>query len=142
MGNSQTGKHRQRARDSYSLTTTINDKALSVKLTGTDTAGHTIVNTLNTTGWVRYLSTDKAAYGVAQNTCSSNGGGIMSKAVMQAVYDEWGNMYAYNGWIRQYYMTSTAYTNGSVSAPNNYAFWCETGLWVKNCWATTAFACY
>lgn len=121
---------------------TLNDKAQNVTLTGTDTAGHTVTYTLNTTGWVKYLSTDKAAYGVAQTTCSSNGGSIMSKAVMQAVYDEWGNLYAYNGWIRQYYMTSTAYSNGTVSATNNYAFWGETGLWVKNSWATTAFACY
>lgn len=121
---------------------TLNNKAQSVTLTGTDTAGHTVTYTLNTTGWVKYLSTDKAAYGVAQTTCSSNGGSIMSKAVMQAVYDEWGDLYVYNGWIRQYYMTSTAYTNGSVSATNNYAFWGETGLWVRNSWATTAFACY
>ncbi|MFP2790059.1 inverse autotransporter beta domain-containing protein [Enterobacter ludwigii] len=121
---------------------TINEKAVSVTLTGTDTAGHTVTYTLNTTGWVKYLSTDKAAFGVAQTTCSSYGGGIMSKAVMQSVYDEWGNLYAYNGWIRQYYMTSTAFTGSVAAANNNYAFWGETGLWVKNSWATTAFACY
>ncbi|MEX0447619.1 hypothetical protein, partial [Xenorhabdus sp. SGI246] len=58
--------------------------------------------------------------------------------------EEWGNFYLYDGWAREFYVTSTDYLaarSGSAEHQAKWAFWAETDRWMRNSWVMTGFAC-
>ncbi|WP_244183514.1 hypothetical protein [Xenorhabdus kozodoii] len=80
----------------------------------------------------------------AKQLCQSLGSQIASRYALEQLYEEWGNFYLYDGWLREFYVTSTDYlaaSSGSAEHQAKWAFWAETNRWMRNSWAVTGFAC-
>lgn len=111
----------------------------SVTITGTDESGVTGTYTINPSTWISYISSSSAFIGTAgyigtsaYGTCEAIGSVVMSRNLLSALYNEWGNFLIYDGWIRGYYLTSTPYTGYTDPQQGNYKVWPETGTWSKN----------
>ncbi|PHM23573.1 Ig-like domain-containing protein [Xenorhabdus budapestensis] len=115
-----------------------------VRLTGTDEAGQQAVLTLTGYTWFERSGLTEDFYSNAKQICKSLGSQIASKYALEQLYEEWGNFYLYDGWVSEFYVTSTDYlaaSSGSAEHQAKWAFWAETDRWVRNAWAMTAFAC-
>ncbi|WP_416776367.1 Ig-like domain-containing protein [Xenorhabdus budapestensis] len=115
-----------------------------VRLTGTDVSGQQVVLTLAGDTWFERSGLTKDFYSHAKQLCQSLGSRIASKYALEQLYEEWGNFYLYDGWVREFYVTSTDYltaSSGSAEHQAKWAFWAETDRWVRNSWPMTAFAC-
>ncbi|CDH00431.1 inverse autotransporter beta domain-containing protein [Xenorhabdus nematophila] len=123
---------------------TVQQRPDGVRLTGTDEAGQQVILTLTDYTWFERSGLTKDFYSNAKQLCKSLGSRIASKYALEQLYEEWGNFYLYDGWAREFYVTSTDYlaaSSGSAEHQTKWAFWAETDLWVRNAWAMTAFAC-
>ncbi|OTA19833.1 putative invasin [Xenorhabdus beddingii] len=83
-------------------------------------------------------------YGNARMTLPFDRHFSLKDTAFEWLYEEWGNFYLYDGWWREFYVTSTDYLaagSGSTEHLAKWAFWAGTGRWTRNAWAMTAFAC-
>ncbi|MDC9595030.1 Ig-like domain-containing protein [Xenorhabdus sp. IM139775] len=115
-----------------------------VRLTGTDEAGQQVVLTLRSDTWFARSGLTKDFYFKARQLCQSLGSQIASKYAFERLYAQWGNFYRYEGWAREFYVTSTDYlagSSGSTEGLAKWTFWAETDRWMRNAWASTGFAC-
>ncbi|CDH26785.1 Ig-like domain-containing protein [Xenorhabdus bovienii] len=115
-----------------------------VRLTGTDEAGQQVVLTLTRATWFERSGLTQDFYSNAKQLCQSLGSRIASKHALEQLYEEWGNFYLYDGWLREFYVTSTDYlaaSSGSAEHQAKWTFWAETDRWMRNSWAVTGFAC-
>lgn len=132
----------------------INDDVVTFKsepgtatIMGVDTEGNKAIYNILLSKWVVYVSDFSAFYGApnysgtsAYGTCDDKNAHIMSLGTYQSIYKEWGNLYKYNGWERNFYHTSNPYS-GSDPQVSNYYFWGEDGTSGKNNWSMINFAC-
>ncbi|PHM45551.1 Ig-like domain-containing protein [Xenorhabdus miraniensis] len=115
-----------------------------VRLTGIDETGQQVVLTLTGYTWFERSGLTEDFYSNAKQLCQSLGSQIASKYALEQFYEEWGNFYLYDGWVQEFYVTSTDYlaaSSGSAEHQAKWAFWAGADLWVRNAWAMTAFAC-
>ncbi|MDC9615798.1 inverse autotransporter beta domain-containing protein [Xenorhabdus khoisanae] len=125
-------------------TVMVQQRPDGVRLTGTDEAGQQVILTLTGYTWFERSGLTTDFYSNAKQICRSLGSRVASKYALEQLYEEWGNFYLYNGWVSEFYVTSTDYlaaSSGSAEHQAKWAFWAETDLWVRNAWAMTAFAC-
>ncbi|WP_340621560.1 Ig-like domain-containing protein [Xenorhabdus siamensis] len=123
---------------------TVQQNPDGARLTGTDETGQQVELTLTVHTWFERSGLTKAFYSEAKQLCQSLGSRIASKYALERLYEEWGNFYLYDGWVREFYVTSTDYltaSSGSAEHQAKWAFWTETDRWMRNAWAMTAFAC-
>ncbi|SFN78627.1 Ig-like domain-containing protein [Xenorhabdus japonica] len=123
---------------------TVQQNPDGVRFTGTDETGQQVELTLTVHTWFERSGLTKAFYSEAKQLCKSLGSRIASKYALEQLYEEWGNFYLYNGWAREFYVTSTDYlaaSSGSAEHQAKWAFWAETDRWMRNGWAMTGFAC-
>ncbi len=122
----------------------VQQNPAGARLTGTDEAGQQVVLTLAGYTWFERSGLTADFYSNAKQICQSLGSRIASKYALERLYEEWGNFYLYDGWTREFYVTSTDYlvsSSGSAEHQGKWAFWAETNRWMRNAWAMTAFAC-
>ncbi|CDG22245.1 putative invasin [Xenorhabdus poinarii G6] len=122
----------------------VQQNPAGVRLTGTDEAGQQVVLTLAGYTWFDRSGLTEDFYSNAKQICQSLGSRIASKYALERLYEEWGNFYLYDGWIREFYVTSTDYLaggSGSTEGLAKWTFWAETDRWMRNAWASTGFAC-
>ncbi|MGJ0624659.1 Ig-like domain-containing protein [Xenorhabdus bovienii] len=115
-----------------------------VRLTGTDEAGQQVELTLMVHTWFERSGLTQDFYLNAKQLCQSLGSRVASKYALEQLYEEWGNFYLYDGWLREFYVTATDYlaaSSGSAEHQAKWAFWAETDRWMRNSWAMTGFAC-
>ncbi|WP_275358913.1 hypothetical protein [Xenorhabdus bovienii] len=115
-----------------------------VGLTGTDEAGQQVVLTLTSYIWFERSGLTQDFYFNATQICQSLGSQIAPKYAFERLYEEWGNFYRYDGWVREFYVVSTDYLStrsGSMDAQTKWAFWAESDSWMRNVWHNLAFAC-
>ncbi|CDM88630.1 Ig-like domain-containing protein [Xenorhabdus bovienii] len=125
-------------------TVVVQQRPDGVRLTGTDEAGQQVIFTLTSYIWFERSGLTKDFYSNAKQICKSLGSQIASKYALERLYDEWGNFYLYDGWAREFYVTSTDYlaaSSGSTEAQAKWAFWAESDSWMRNAWHMTGFAC-
>ncbi|SFC94630.1 inverse autotransporter beta domain-containing protein [Pragia fontium] len=121
---------------------TINNHPYTVLVIGKDTAGQTVAFTMNVRRWFMQSGITSDSYGGAQKNCEALGTNVSSKGAINNLFNQWGNFYVYDGWMREFYRTSTAYDlSKPVSDNNNWVFWAENGLWTKNAWSRLPYAC-
>ncbi|MBD2785967.1 inverse autotransporter beta domain-containing protein [Xenorhabdus sp. DI] len=125
-------------------TVMVQQRPDGVRLTGTDETGQQVGLTLRSDTWFARSGLTKDFYFKARQLCQSLGSQIASKYAFERLYAQWGNFYRYEGWAREFYVTSTDYLAGSSSSTDGLAkwtFWAETDQWMRNAWASTGFAC-
>ncbi|PHM23932.1 Ig-like domain-containing protein [Xenorhabdus budapestensis] len=123
---------------------TVQQNPDGVRLTGTDETGQQVALTLTVHTWFERSGLTEDFYSNAKQICRSLGSRIASKYALERLYEEWGNFYLYEGWTRDFYVTSTDYlaaSSGSAEHQAKWAFWAETDRWMRNGWAMTGFAC-
>ncbi|MBE8597640.1 Ig-like domain-containing protein [Xenorhabdus sp. BG5] len=123
---------------------TVQQNPDGVRLTGTDETGQQVELTLTVHTWFERSGLTKDFYSHAKQLCKSLGSRIASKYALEQLYEEWGNFYLYDGWTREFYVTSTDYlaaSSGSAEHQAKWAFWAETDRWMRNGWPMTGFAC-
>ncbi|MGJ0577161.1 Ig-like domain-containing protein [Xenorhabdus bovienii] len=123
---------------------TVQQNPDGVRLTGTDGSEQQVVLTLAGDTWFERSGLTKDFYSNAKQLCQSLGSRIASKYALEQLYEEWGNFYLYDGWAREFYVTSTDYlaaSSGSAEHQAKWAFWAETDRWMRNGWPMTGFAC-
>ncbi|KLU14456.1 Ig-like domain-containing protein [Xenorhabdus griffiniae] len=123
---------------------TVQQNPDGVRLTGTDETGQQVELTLTVHTWFERSGLTKDFYSNAKQLCKSLGSRIASKYALEQLYEEWGNFYLYDGWAREFYVTSTDYlaaSSGSAEHQAKWAFWAETDRWMRNGWPMTGFAC-
>ncbi|MDE9536568.1 inverse autotransporter beta domain-containing protein [Xenorhabdus bovienii] len=125
-------------------TVVVQQRPDGVRLTGTDEAGQQVVLTLTSDTWFERSGITKDFYFNATQICQSLGSQIAPKYALERLYEEWGNFYHYEGWVREFYVVSTDYlsaSSGSMDAQTKWAFWAESDSWMRNAWHRLAFAC-
>ncbi|WP_399494512.1 hypothetical protein [Xenorhabdus griffiniae] len=125
-------------------TVTVQQNPDGIRLTGTDETGQQVELALTVHTWFERSGLTKDFYSNAKQLCKSLGSRITSKYVLEQLYEEWGNFYLYDGWAREFYVTSTDYlaaNSGSAEHQAKWAFWAETDRWMRNGWPMTGFAC-
>ncbi|BET96020.1 hypothetical protein TCT1_09410 [Xenorhabdus sp. TCT-1] len=123
---------------------TVQQNPDGVRLTGTDETGQQVALTLTVHTWFERSGLTKDFYSHAKQLCQSLGSRIATKYALERLYEEWGNFYLYDGWAREFYVTSTDYlaaSSGSAEHQAKWAFWAETDRWMRNGWPMTGFAC-
>nr|WP_228005872.1 inverse autotransporter beta domain-containing protein [Xenorhabdus sp. BG5] len=123
---------------------TVQQNPDGIRLTGTDETGQQVELTLTVHTWFERSGLTKDFYSNAKQLCKSLGSRIASKYALERLYEEWGNFYLYDGWAREFYVTSTDYlaaSSGSAEHQAKWAFWAETDRWMRNGWPMTGFAC-
>ncbi|WFQ79632.1 inverse autotransporter beta domain-containing protein [Xenorhabdus sp. SF857] len=123
---------------------TVQQNPDGVRLTGTDETGQQVELTLTVHTWFERSGLTKAFYSEAKQLCKSLGSRIASKYALEQLYEEWGNFYLYDGWAREFYVTSTDYlaaSSGFAEHQAKWVFWAETDRWMRNGWPMTGFAC-
>ncbi|WP_416776445.1 Ig-like domain-containing protein [Xenorhabdus budapestensis] len=123
---------------------TVQQNPDGVRLTGTDETGQQVTLTLAVYTWFERSGLTKDFYSHAKQLCQSLGSRIATKYALERLYEEWGNFYLYDGWAREFYVTSTDYlaaSSGSAEHQAKWAFWAETDRWMRNGWPMTGFAC-
>ncbi|CBJ80635.1 putative invasin [Xenorhabdus bovienii str. Jollieti] len=125
-------------------TVVVQQRPDGVRLTGTDEAEQQVVLTLTSDTWFERSGITKDFYFNATQICQSLGSQIAPKYALERLYEEWGNFYHYEGWVREFYVVSTDYlsaSSGSMDAQTKWAFWAESDSWMRNAWHRLAFAC-
>ncbi|MDE1492597.1 Ig-like domain-containing protein [Xenorhabdus bovienii] len=125
-------------------TVVVQQRPDGVRLTGTDEAGQQVVLTLTSDTWFERSGLTQNFYFNATQICQSLGSQIAPKYALERLYEEWGNFYHYEGWVREFYVVSTDYlsaSSGSMDAQTKWAFWAESDSWMRNAWHRLAFAC-
>ncbi|WFQ79965.1 inverse autotransporter beta domain-containing protein [Xenorhabdus sp. SF857] len=123
---------------------TVQQNPDGVRLTGTDETGQQVELTLTVHTWFERSGLTKDFYSNAKQLCKSLGSRIASKYALEQLYEEWGNFYLYDGWAREFYVTSTDYlaaSSGFAEHQAKWVFWAETDRWMRNGWPMTGFAC-
>nr|WP_256548274.1 inverse autotransporter beta domain-containing protein [Xenorhabdus bovienii] len=123
---------------------TVQQNPDGVRFTGTDETGQQVELTLTVHTWFERSGLTKAFYSEAKQLCKSLGSRIASKYALEQLYEEWGNFYLYDGWAREFYVTSTDYltaSSGFSEAQAKWVFWAESDSWMRNAWHHLAFAC-
>ncbi|CAM4012388.1 Ig-like domain-containing protein [Xenorhabdus thuongxuanensis] len=123
---------------------TVQQNPDGVRLTGTDETGQQVALTLTVHTWFERSGLTKDFYSHAKQLCQSLGSRVATKYALERLYEEWGNFYLYDGWAREFYVTSTDYlaaSSGSAEHQAKWAFWAETDRWMRNGWPMTGFAC-
>ncbi|NRN30127.1 Ig-like domain-containing protein [Photorhabdus heterorhabditis] len=108
---------------------TVQQNPDGVRFIGTDETGQQVELTLTVHTWFERSGLTKAFYSEAKQLCKSLGSRIASKYALEQLYEEWGNFYLYDGWAREFYVTSTDYlaaSSGSAEHQAKWAFWAET----------------
>ncbi|OTA19828.1 intimin EaeA [Xenorhabdus beddingii] len=62
-------------------------------------------------------------YSDAKQICQSLGSQIAFRYSLERFYEEWGNFYLYDGWMREFYVTSTDYLAASSGSAEHLAKW-------------------
>ncbi|BET96023.1 hypothetical protein [Xenorhabdus taiwanensis] len=60
---------------------------------------------------------------------------IASKYALEQLYEEWGSFYLYDGWAREFCVTSMDYltaSSGFSEAQAKWVFWAKSDSWVRN----------
>ncbi|WP_338803394.1 inverse autotransporter beta domain-containing protein [Xenorhabdus griffiniae] len=123
---------------------TVQQNPDGIRLTGIDESGQQVELTLTVHTWFERSGLTKDFYSHAKQICKSLGSRIASKYALERLYEEWGNFYLYDGWAREFYVTSTDYlaaSSGFAEHQAKWAFWAETDRWLRNGWPMTGFAC-
>ncbi|WP_416776545.1 Ig-like domain-containing protein [Xenorhabdus budapestensis] len=123
---------------------TVQQNPDGVRFTDTDETGQQVELTLTVHTWFERSGLTEDFYSNANQICQSLGSRIASKYALEQLCKEWGNFYLYDGWVREFYVTSTDYLaarSGSAEHQAKWVFWAETDRWTRNAWAMTGFAC-